>query len=339
MLITGLKIHGGSSSLTPTGSMPAFDHASRARLLATATHLNSPLKNEVVRLLGAHFDIQLALNLFNANPLNPEDSGVDLRTGESIGESRRNIGIHCVKVALGVERIVNPMVRAGILTKDEAERAIRAALGHDCLKGLEIDRRNDAIARGADLATAYSQAAYDTEASVLKNAQVEPELLRSFISFGSNTGHRSIAKFLDINSDGQIIGVKTDDMSGLIAHVVDSLTYSTKPVFGEDGIDVFVPAEERMLLSKFNHAGEPGIKPQGYPFLWTEGLGVIDGGIVEVKDIQNPEDGVRVLGSYAYLQTVSARAGAEVVLALVGWGYSKFPDVELCNYLNEPRAT
>ena len=323
-------------SLSPLEPIPPYDRAERTQVLEKASICDKNLEAASKAIFGRHPDVAIALDLFNANPLSApsESQGVDLKTGQPIEDDRRNIGRHCVKVAQGVTGVLRPLVRIGELTEQDLGRAEKAGLGHDCLKSLEIDRRRAAEASGRDIATAYNAEGYATEERILQERGVAPDLLSSFISFGQNTGHRSIAKFLKVE-DGVLVGVKTDDAVALAAHVVDSLTYSTKPIFNENEINVFQPASERMLLSKFHHTGdelEP--KAQGYGFLWTEGLGIKEGKVVEVKDIHAAQEGVHVLGSYAYLQSYTAKEGARFFNRQIGLAESDTPDATLCDYLN-----
>jgi hypothetical protein len=324
--------------LSPLGPIPPYDHVQRAAVLDRAATLDSDITTATRAILGRHPEVAKALELFNANPLSelPGATGVDLKTGLALAntDDRTNITRHCVKVALGDTSVLRPFVRSGQLTEEDFIRAEEAGLGHDCLKSLEIDRRRAAEAKGVDIAAAYSKEGYETEERILRERGVAPELLSAFISFGQNTGHRSIAKFLVVK-DGVLAGVKTDDVVALAAHVVDALTYSSKPAFGEPEINVFQPAAERMLLSKFHHAGDEfAPNTQGYPFLWTEGLGVQGDKIVEVKNIHNAPEGVHVLGSYAYLQQYTARAGANFFNREIGLPESDTPDATLSDYLN-----
>lgn len=213
--------------------------------------------------------------------------------GELSTKNFSNIGEHCIAVALAAERIALRLAEAGMLSTDEIHSVVGRALVHDLNKPYEIMRRD--AQKGGSPEDIYSVSAYQALIPHLQSSGASPELVEYMKHAGSETGHTSLAQFLSVGPDG-IQGLIPDSLVLKIVHLADDITFTSSPPEGVPSVTSFLTPWERMLASHFI---------EKYPFLWSEGLGLNEtGSFVSIRDVKQPVEGTRLLGSYADLQVL-----------------------------------
>lgn len=219
-------------------------------------------------------------------------------TNQPAGESFTNIGEHCIAVAYASSRIMDALARAGVVNPHDADSVIERALVHDITKPYEIMRRD--AKRDGLAEEVYTTSAYQQLAPLLQSTGVSADLAEYLINAGSETGHNSLKDLIEVDETG-VKGVVAGRVAEKIVHLADDMTFTSNPGnSGANPVTLFLAPWERMLASGFI---------EKYSFLWKEGLGrTKSGDITTVRDINDPESGVEVIGDYAGLQVSVARA-------------------------------
>jgi hypothetical protein len=255
-----------------------------------------PQAISVLRLVGAYPELD-GSHAFLINPY----------TNQPEAESFANVGEHCLAVACCVDVLSNRLVKANVLTKNEATASVERGLTHDVNKPYEIMRRNYMKALG-NVAAAYTPSAYETIRPQLEAQGISSELIEYIALAGKETGHGSLSNFLT-PTDG-IPSLASGNWMEKIIHLADDMTSTSIPEEGEKPKTLFLTPWERMITSDFS---------QRYGWMWKEGLGYDEkvGKFVAVKDFENPEEGIIHARHYAFWQAFVSRGIAREIQQLL----------------------
>lgn len=248
-------------------------------------------------------------------------------TGEIDTEYFGNVGEHCLAVARCAEIFASSIL--GSHEQQTIDIIIRRALVHDASKRFEVMRRK-AIQRGG-IEGAYSYGVYETLHPVLESQGVSTEMIEYMSKAGMETGYLSLKDFI-LLEDGLPKLNRQSNLSEMIVHIADDMTYTpiTKP--GESAETQYVTFAERVVLANF---------PQRYPFMYTEGFGFTKGAEVElVSDIHTEDLGIGHVKSYVEWQAwVAKEISSYLVEKIFSKSAGKEPERVLKNILNSSKKS
>lgn len=264
----------------------------------------------LMKLVGIHPDSQESI-------MNPYTRKVS-------AQSFSNIGEHCIAVAYCATKIAQRLEHCGALSPQQVDTIIERALIHDLTKPYEIMRR-DAQREGMK-EDAYSTSAYEQLLPKLKEIGVTDEISQYLVNAGKETGHNSIAQFLEVGAGGELKLIRGAIVEKVV-HLADDMTCSAIPARGSEPVTTFLSCAERMEASQF---------VSRYPFLWKEGLSVNSRGeIRHVQKIDIQTQGELVLGSYAALQVRLAGLIAKEIQSRIAPNYRGDPELYITNMVND----
>ena len=240
-----------------------------------------PLAFEILKVGGVHPDKVVEME----NPY----------TGEQDNEDFRNIGEHCVSVAIVAEKITNKLKEIGVINDNECKKIVERALIHDANKRFEVMRKKNRGARHSE--GVYDEEAYKTMQNLLKKQGISKDLLDYIEKAGKETGHNSLVDFISLDKDNKVVLNSERSLEEMVVHLADDMTASPLP--GSNGDTKFVTTGERMSSGNFK---------ERYPFLYKEGLGFNQNGeVVSVKDIEDAEQNFTNVKTYAEYQEIVAK--------------------------------
>lgn len=243
-------------------------------------------------------------------------------------EDFRNIGEHCVSVAICADKIARYLIKKGAIDENVRAEVIGRALIHDANKRFEIFRRK-AREKGLPVEV-YNKRAYDTmyEKVIENGLEINKSLAEYLKNAGKETGHSSLTDFVTLDENGEIALKRDLTIEEIIVHLSDDMTASPLPDKTKNSEIKFVTTEERMELGNF---------PNRYGFLYKEGFGFDkNNNPIIVKDAFEPQktSDLKSLKTYAEWQRIIAAKICKQLQGMMGHKNQDDPEEFIKNLVN-----
>jgi len=196
-----------------------------------------------------------------------------------------NIGEHSIAVSVAARAIAKALLDVNAIPRIEFRRILLRGLIHDVFKAHELMLGRSRISEEP------SQEARLHVLGLLGAQRTPSYLIQEILTAGCETGHQSLASFLDIQANGEMYLVE-NRIAEKIVFLADALTSTSVPKSRDRTRTYFVPVSRRIKIAA-----------ERYPFLLNSGLILNDVGTIEaMNDISNLPTAWKALGSYGELQ-------------------------------------
>lgn len=211
-----------------------------------------------------------------------------------------NIGEHSLAVSVAARGIAKALLDLELLPRIEFRRILLRGLIHDVFKPFEI-----MLGEQMNMSETSDKARIEL-LRLLGENRVPTYLVQEILSAGNETGHKSLASFLEIEPNGEVF-LRKGRMPEKIIFLADTLTSTSIPSERTRSETYYVRPSERVYEANAR-----------YPFLSNAGLILNDvGEIEEIQDVSNLPSTWKSLGTYGELQEFVAREIAQEFTNLI----------------------